>query len=54
MSEAKPLTPGSELSSELRKNPDISEASVDGNVLATILNAKPAWIRDMKLRFPEE
>ena len=54
MSEAKPLTPGSELSSELRKNPDISAASVDGNVLATILNAKPAWIRDMKQRFPEE
>ncbi|WP_274967710.1 bifunctional indole-3-glycerol-phosphate synthase TrpC/phosphoribosylanthranilate isomerase TrpF [Succinimonas amylolytica] len=54
MSDPKPLTPGSELCSELRENPAINAASVDGNVLATILNAKPAWIREMQNRFPEE
>lgn len=54
MSDPKPLTPGSELCSELRENPDINAASVDGNVLATILNAKPGWIREMKKRFPWE
>ena len=45
---------GRVLRPELRSNPGINVASVDGNVLATILNAKVDYLAQKKLEQPLE
>ncbi len=49
-----PLTPSSILCTELRRNHRINVPSVDGNVLATILNAKVSWMERMQNELPLE
>lgn len=51
---AEPRTKGQALCAELKANPRINAASIDGNVLSTILNAKVSWLERKQQELPLE
>ena len=51
---AEPRTKGQALCAELKANPRINAASIDGNVLSTILNAKVSWLERKQQKLPLE
>lgn len=52
MSTTKPRTAASDLCPELLANPRLHTSSINGNVLATILNAKVEWLARKQQEFP--
>ena len=51
---SEPRTKGQPLCDALRNNPRINAASIDGNVLSTILNAKVDWLSRKQKELPLE
>ena len=49
---SEPRTKGQPLCEALRSNPRINAASIDGNVLSTILNAKVDWLSRKQQELP--